>query len=50
MSNDSPDVTEPMVSEVFRSGYSFKGAVVRPAMVVVARPAESSGQTQESEA
>ena len=39
MSNDSDDVSEPTVSEVFRTGYSFKGAVVRPAMVVVSRPA-----------
>ncbi len=40
MSNDSEDVQEPTVSDVFRSGYTFKGNVVRPAMVVVARPGE----------
>jgi molecular chaperone GrpE len=38
MSNDSGDVSEPTVSDVFRTGYSFKGSVVRPAMVVVSRP------------
>ena len=40
MSNDSDQVAEPTVSEVFRSGYSFKGSIVRPAMVVVDRPAD----------
>jgi molecular chaperone GrpE len=47
MSNESSDVTEPTVSEVYRSGYTFKGSVVRPAMVVVARPTdlpEASGE------
>ena len=43
MSNDSGEVDEPRVAEVYRSGYSFKGSVVRPAMVVVARPPEGSG-------
>lgn len=42
MSNDSDEVAEPTVSEVFRSGYTFKGAIVRPAMVVVARPVEAA--------
>lgn len=41
MSNESSDVTEPTVSDVYRSGYSFKGSIVRPAMVVVARPNDS---------
>jgi molecular chaperone GrpE len=43
MSNDNDSVDEPTVSEVYRTGYSFKGAVVRPAMVVVARPGENVG-------
>jgi molecular chaperone GrpE len=42
MSNDSDSVREPTVSEVYRPGYSFKGSVVRPAMVVVARPHENA--------
>ena len=41
MSNDSHEVSEPTVSEVYRSGYSFKGSVVRPAMVVVTRPGDA---------
>jgi molecular chaperone GrpE len=41
MSNDNESVEEPTVSEVYRTGYSFKGSVVRPAMVVVARPGEN---------
>ena len=50
MSNDSDEVAEPMVSQVFRPGYSFKGSVVRPAMVVVARPAENAQASEEQEA
>ena len=42
MSNESEDVDHPTVSEVYRSGYTFKGSVVRPAMVVVARPGENA--------
>jgi molecular chaperone GrpE len=42
MSNENEDVREPTVSQVYRSGYSFKGSIVRPAMVVVDRPGESA--------
>lgn len=34
----SGDVTEPTVTTVFRSGYSFKGKLLRPAVVVVTGP------------
>jgi molecular chaperone GrpE len=47
MSNDSGDVDEPTVSEVYRSGYTFKGSIVRPAMVVVARPGEDPSTSDE---
>jgi hypothetical protein len=30
-----------MVTQVYRRGYTFGGEVVRPAMVVVARPVET---------
>ena len=32
---DHPAVSHPTVSEVFRSGYTWKGRVLRPAMVKV---------------
>lgn len=48
MSNDTDEVDEPTVSDVFRSGYSFKGSVVRPAMVVVARPGGNDVVDQEA--
>ena len=34
----SPEVTEPTVTNVFRSGYSFAGKLLRPAVVVVTGP------------
>jgi molecular chaperone GrpE len=33
-------VSEPVCKEVYRTGYRLKGKVIRPAMVVVARPPE----------
>ena len=38
---EDPDADEPVVRQVFRPGYRLKGRVIRPAMVVVARPKES---------
>lgn len=37
---ESTDVDEPTSVGVYRKGYRLKGQVVRPAMVVVARPVE----------
>lgn len=39
---ESADVDEPTSVSVYRKGYRLKGQVVRPAMVVVARPVELS--------
>ncbi|MDQ3766605.1 MAG: nucleotide exchange factor GrpE [Actinomycetota bacterium] len=39
---ESADVEEPTSVSVYRKGYRLKGQVVRPAMVVVARPIEPS--------
>lgn len=39
-SHEDEGVSEPTVVMVYRTGYEFKGRVLRPAMVVVARPAE----------
>lgn len=39
-SRDDDDVNEAVCAEVYRAGYRFKGSVLRPAMVVVARPRE----------
>jgi molecular chaperone GrpE len=38
---ESVDVEEPTSISVYRKGYRLKGQVVRPAMVVVARPVET---------
>ena len=45
-SSEEPDVAEPVVTQVYRRGYMFGDEVVRPAMVVVARPAESLGESE----
>jgi molecular chaperone GrpE len=37
-SHEDPGVTEPVVTGVYRAGYKLAGRVLRPAMVVVARP------------
>jgi molecular chaperone GrpE len=39
----STDVTEPTVTTVFRSGYSFAGKLLRPAVVVVTGPEHETG-------
>jgi molecular chaperone GrpE len=41
-SHEDDAVAEPTVTKVYRTGYRFKGTVLRPAMVVVARPPEST--------
>jgi molecular chaperone GrpE len=40
-SREDPEVAEPTVTTVFRTGYRLGPKVLRPAMVAVARPAES---------
>jgi molecular chaperone GrpE len=39
-SHEEESGAEPTVTKVYRTGYRLKGNVLRPAMVVVARPAE----------
>lgn len=39
-SYEENDVSEPICTEVYRTGYLLKGRVLRPSMVVVARPPE----------
>ena len=49
-SHDQEGVAEPTVVKVYRTGYEFKGKVLRAAMVVVARPVESTPEiTPDSE-
>ena len=43
-SHEDEAVSEPTVVKVYRTGYEFKGKVMRAAMVVVARPAEAAPQ------
>jgi molecular chaperone GrpE len=43
--SDDPDVSEVTVREVYRRGYRLGDHVLRPAMVVVARPAEPEDAT-----
>ncbi|MFN2491132.1 MAG: nucleotide exchange factor GrpE [Actinomycetota bacterium] len=38
---DDPSVTEPIVHTVYRRGYRLGDAILRPAMVVVARPEDA---------
>ena len=40
-SMEDPEVDEATVTQVYRRGYTFGDEVVRPAMVVVARPVEN---------
>lgn len=47
---EDTEVDEATVTEVYRSGYTFGGDVVRPAMVVVARPAEPPPQAAGADA
>jgi molecular chaperone GrpE len=48
-SHEEPAVSEPTCTEVYRTGYMLKGKVMRPAMVVVARPPEPTVQVEEDE-
>ena len=41
---------EPTCIEVYRRGYTFKGQLLRPAMVVVGRPTEVDGASPDEEA
>jgi molecular chaperone GrpE len=41
-SHEDEEVSEPTVTKVYRTGYRLKGKVLRPAMVVVARPLETA--------
>ena len=43
---EDTEVEQPMVTSVYRRGYTFGGEVVRPAMVVVARPVEDAVDDQ----
>ena len=45
---EDPEVDHAMVTQVYRRGYSFGGDVVRPAMVVVARPVEETTEQPEA--
>jgi molecular chaperone GrpE len=40
-SHEEEGVTQPTCTDVYRTGYLLKGKVLRPSMVVVARPSES---------
>jgi molecular chaperone GrpE len=40
-SHEDANVSDPVCSAVYRSGYKLKGKVLRPAMVGVARPPET---------
>lgn len=44
-SHEDANVDEPTVSEVHQNGYLFKGKVLRPALVAVARPAENEADS-----
>lgn len=45
---EDESVEEPTVRSVLRPGYLFKGQVMRPSMVSVARPAEEESQEESS--
>jgi molecular chaperone GrpE len=44
---EDPDIDEPVCREVFRPGYRLKGRIIRPAMVVVARPPEAQAPDEQ---
>jgi molecular chaperone GrpE len=46
-SHEDPAVTEPMVTGVYRAGYKLAGRVLRPAMVVVARPPDPRNMVED---
>jgi len=45
----SNEVTEPTVTTVFRSGYSFGGKLLRPAVVVVTGPEHEAAATESAD-
>lgn len=45
-SRESDEVSEPVVAQVYRRGYLLHDKVLRPAMVVVARPLENADSRQ----
>ncbi len=47
---EDPDVSETVVKRVYRKGYRLGDKVLRPAMVVVARPAEEGSMPSQSSA
>lgn len=47
---EDPEVTESVVKAVYRKGYRLGDRVLRPAMVMVARPAEDEVSSQSSAA
>lgn len=47
---EDPDATESVVKTVYRKGYRFVDQVLRPAMVVVARPVEGESVPSEHSA
>jgi molecular chaperone GrpE len=46
-SHEEEGVTQPTCTEVYRTGYLLKSKVLRPSMVVVARPPESRETSEE---
>jgi molecular chaperone GrpE len=46
-SHEEEAISEPTVVKVYRTGYEFKGKVLRAAMVVVARPVEPKADNTE---
>jgi molecular chaperone GrpE len=47
--HEQEDVSEPTCTEVYRTGYLLKGKVLRPSMVVVARPPEVAQESERGE-
>ena len=45
---EDPHISEPVVRQVLRRGYLMGGQLLRPAMVIVARPAESADEAKGS--
>jgi molecular chaperone GrpE len=46
---EDADVEHAMVTSVYRPGYTFAGVVIRPAMVVVARPPEDDATSEDED-
>ena len=44
---EDPEVEQATVTQVYRRGYTFGGDVIRPAMVVVARPVDGGAEQDE---